>query len=58
MHNRTGASCYILYSYNIHSKFDENFGGRGATIDFSFHRGRFENVIFKSNRGPVIRVSV
>ena len=24
MHNRTGASCYILYSYNIHSKFDEN----------------------------------
>ena len=40
------------------SKFDGNFGGRGATIDFSFHSGRFENVNFNSNRGPVIRVSM
>ena len=48
---------YILI-YHICSKFVGNFGGRGATIDFSFHSGRFENVIFNSNRGPVIRVSM
>ena len=40
------------------SKFDGNFGGRGATIDFSFHNGKFENVLFNRNRGPVIRVSL
>lgn len=41
----------------MHSKFDSNFGGNGATIDVSFYKGRFENVIFNNNKGPVIRVS-
>lgn len=41
----------------VYSTFDNNYGGEGATIDFGFHNGRFENVIFKNNRGSVIRVS-
>ena len=46
-----------MYTIIVFSKFDGNFGGRGATIDFCFHSGRFKNVIFNRNRGPVIRVS-
>ena len=42
---------------HVCSKFDGNFGGRGATIDFIVHNGKFENVTFNRNRGPVIRVS-
>ena len=45
---------YIL----VCSKFEDNFGGKGATIDFSFYNAMFENVMFSNNRGPVIRVSI
>ena len=40
------------------SIFDENNGGHGATIDFGFHCGIFNNSIFHNNKGSVIRVSL
>ena len=40
------------------SKFEDNNGGSGAIIDFSFQSGVFNDNVFINNVGSVVRVSL
>ena len=60
MHYQHVASYLVRCSdaYLFCSVFDNNIGGSGAIIDFSFQSGIFYNSIFSNSIGSVIRVSL